>query len=364
MIPVTRLLFIVALALSGSARAAPGLGLPPPDFAQQAPAVLELGKRLFFDRRLSVNGTLSCAMCHIPEQGFAQNQLATPVGLEGRAVKRNAPGLLNVAYRVHLFHDGREFTLENQIYSPLLSEREMGNRSIGLVLEKVRSLDDYAARFAATVGEVNAANLGRVLAAYQRSLIAADSPFDRWYFGGDASAVSAEVKRGFKLFERHGCSSCHLVSSDHALFQDHQFHNTGLGRERSMGPKPGTRIIRLTDTIQIQTDAQFEGEVFNDLGRYEVTGKAADRWRYLTPTLRNVALTAPYMHDGSLSDLEAVIGFYMQGGFEDPDKDPRIRPFDLSDAEVGDLKRFLESLTSPHVAGLISDARQAGVGDF
>lgn len=131
-----------------------------------------------------------------------------------------------------------------------------------------------------------------------------------------------------------------------------------------MGPKPGTRIIRLTDTIQIQTDAQFEGEVFNDLGRYEVTGKAADRWRYLTPTLRNVALTAPYMHDGSLSDLEAVIGFYMQGGFEDPDKDPRIRPFDLSDAEVGDLKRFLESLTSPHVAGLISDARQAGVGDF
>jgi len=357
-------IFLTCMLVALSATGRPDLGLPDRPSGQASPELATLGKALFFDRRLSVNGTLSCAMCHVPEQGFAQNQLATPVGLEGRAVKRNSPSLLNVAWQQHLFHDGREFTLENQVWSPLLSPREMGNLSIGLVLEKVGSLDDYAERFSAMEGGLNAHNLGRALAAYQRTLIAADSPFDRWFFSDDEDAVSDDAKAGFELFRNLGCSSCHLVNSEHAMFQDDQFHNTGLGRERAMNDKPGTRVIQLTETISITTDEEFEGEVFNDLGRYEVTGRVEDRWRYRTPTLRNVALTAPYMHDGSMPDLEAVIRFYMQGGFDDEHRDARIVPFALDKEEIASMIAFLESLTSSHIEKLIDDARSTGVGDY
>ena len=158
----------------------PPLGLPAMRLAADnlpTEAKIALGRKLFFDRRLSFNGTLSCAMCHIPEQGFAQNELATPVGIEGRSVKRNAPGLYNVAYRTVLFHDGRERTLESQIWSPLLAVNEMGNPSIGTVLEKLSALEGYQSEFVRVFGEgINVVTLGRALASYQRALLSADSP--------------------------------------------------------------------------------------------------------------------------------------------------------------------------------------------
>lgn len=351
------------MAFSLGSHAGAELGLPIKHWSQADMALIELGKTLFFDRRLSVNSTLSCAMCHIPEQGFAQNQLATPVGLEGRAVKRNSPTLLNVAFQKTLFHDGREFTLENQVWSPLLSAREMGNRSIGLVIERIQSIENYQEMFALTLGQIDVLTIGQALAAYERTLLAGDSPFDRWFYGGDKDAVSSEVIEGYALFNRHGCSACHLIDKHQAMLTDHLFHNTGIGFTRSMSPKAGTQVIQLTDTIMIETEEQFEGEVFNDLGRYEVTGLSDDRWRFRTPSLRNVALTRPYMHDGSMASLEDVIRYYMQGGFNTPNQDKRIMPFSLTDKEVHHLVTFLVSLTSSHIGELVTSARQAPIGD-
>ena len=320
--------------------------------------VIELGRKLFFDRRLSINNTLSCGMCHIPEQGFTQNQLKTPVGLEGRVLKRNSPTLLNVGHQPYLFHDGREFSLVNQVWGPLLSKTEMGNLSIGMVIKRLRELDDYAAEFEAVLGGIDAVTIGEALAAYQLSLNAGDSPFDRWFYKADATAVSERVKNGFRLFKTKGCISCHQIEESWALFTDHWFHNTGLGYERSMKLKPGQRSIKLTDTVTIQTEANFEGEVQNDLGRYEVTGEPDDRWKYRTAGLRNVALTAPYMHDGSLPTLESVLGFYTKGGVPNPGLDPLVQPFSLSSRESKDLIEFLRSLTSTRFPELIESARQ------
>lgn len=356
------LLFVTVLASAGT-MAHPDLGLP----ATSAPEPREvaLGKRLFLDRRLSANGTLSCAMCHIPEQGFAQNQLATPVGFKGRAVKRNSPTLLNVIYRKVLFHDGREFTLANQVWSPLLSAREMGNVSIGAVINRLQGLDDYAAAFEAVFDEgISITTIGTALAAYESSLIAAGSPFDEWRFGNKTSAVTADVKQGFTLFIRHGCGNCHTVGERFAQFTDDKFHNTGIGFERSMNSPRETQLIRLSETVTVKTSPSFPAESLNDLGRYEMTGISSDKWKYRTPTLRNVALTAPYMHDGSISSLGEVIAFYMKGGINNEGLDARILPFTLDKKEIKQLLSFLESLTSPHVEALVDDARNAEIGDY
>ncbi len=357
------LLFATMLA-STTAAALPDLGLPATNTPE--PGQVALGKRLFLDRRLSANGTLSCAMCHIPEQGFAQNQLATPVGFNGRTVKRNSPTLLNVIHRKVLFHDGREFTLANQVWSPLLSAREMGNISIGAVIKRLQGLDDYEAAFEMVFDEgISITTIGIALAAYERSLIAAGSPFDQWYFGNNKSAVSAQAKQGFTLFIRHGCGNCHTLSEAFAQFTDDKFHNTGIGFERSMNtPLRETQSIRLSETIAIKTSPPFQVETLNDLGRYEMTGKSSDKWKYRTPTLRNVALTAPYMHDGSISSLREVLLFYMKGGISNEGLDPKILPFALDEMEIQQLLLFLESLTSPYVERLIHDARNTEIGDY
>ncbi len=340
----------LALALGCSpALFASSSGLP--DVKQASPGLIDLGKQLFFDRRLSVNGTLSCGMCHIPEQGFTQNQLTTPVGIEGRKVKRNSPTLLNVAFRNPLFFDGREFTLENQIWSPLLHPREMGNLSVGSVLKRIAGMDPYLSRFEALFPEgLTIQTLGQAIAAYEKTLVAGNSPFDRWYFGGDSSALTPDARNGYRLFVQHGCPQCHTIGSGEAQFTDDDFHNTGIGYERSM--------------VTRRSSALFETESLNDLGRYELTGDPADKWKYRTPTLRNIALTAPYMHDGSFPSLESVVRFYMRGGISHEGLDERIRPFSLTEREIAQLVIFLESLTSPAVESLVRDARKAPVGDY
>ncbi len=357
------LLFVTMLA-SVAATALPGLGLPVTSAPE--PGEVALGKKLFLDRRLSANGTLSCAMCHIPEQGFAQNQLATPVGFMGRTVKRNSPTLLNVTYRKVLFHDGREFTLANQVWSPLLSAREMGNISIGAVIKRLQDLDDYEAAFKAVFHEgISITTVGAALAAYQTSLIAGGSPFDEWRFGKKASAVTSDAKLGFSIFIRHGCSNCHTLSEEFAQFTDDKFYNTGIGFEQSMNlPVRETQLIRLSQTVAIKPSHSFQAESLNDLGRYEMTGKSSDKWKYRTPTLRNVALTAPYMHDGSISSLREVVEFYMKGGIKNDGLDSRILPFTLNEVEIEQLLSFLESLTSPYVEPLVRDARNSEIGDY
>lgn len=348
--------------------AEPPLGLPamevPKGHAVTA-ARIDLGRKLFFDRRLSFNGTLSCAMCHVPEQGFTQYELKTPVGIEGRFVKRNAPTLLNVGYRRTLFHDGREFTLENQIWQPLLLDNEMANPSIGSVLETIRGAVDYDGLFEAAFEEgLSAQTLGMALASYQRALVSGNSDFDRWYFGGEEGALKENVRRGWKLFRKLGCTGCHTVAEDHAHFTDGEFYDTGIGYARSMGIASRAGPVRLAPGVAVVPTVAFSRPVVSDLGRYEATGRSEHRWQYRVPTLRNVAITGPYMHDGSLPTLRAVIEYYDAGGVPHEGQDPRIRPLGLSDAEQADLVAFLESLTGSNVEELVRDARSQGIGDL
>lgn len=352
----------------------PPLGLPPvpvPDDNPLTREKIELGRLLFYDRRLSLNDTFSCAMCHIPEQGFANNELAMAVGIEGRTVRRNAPTIYNSAYAGMLFHDGREETLEQQIWGPLLAKNEMGNPSVGQVLAKIRRIGDYAGRFEAAFDGrgLSMETLGMALASYQRVLISGDSPFDRWYYGGQETALDDEAKRGFELFTgKAGCASCHSIGETHALFSDDDLHNTGLGYRESMGILPEKQTVLVAPGVTLEVDRAIIEEVGatppSDVGRYEVTQDPRDRWKYKTPGLRNVALTAPYMHNGAFTSLREVIDFYDAGGVPNELLDPRMRPLHLSDEEKDELVAFLMSLTGSNVDTLVSDAFAAPVGDL
>ena len=352
---------------SGGAAAA--LGLPAPRAPTPAAAAVALGERLFFDRRLSLNKTISCAMCHVPAQAFTSNELATAVGIEGRTVRRNAPTLLNVGHLKTLFHDGRERRLEHQIWQPLLADNEMGNPSIGYVLETLSAIPGYADAFAAAFDEpITMAGVGRALAAFQQTLVAANSPFDRWRYGGEVDALDPAAERGFGIFSGKGnCVACHTIGAGSALFTDQKMHNTGVGYLGSMGDRRGRRAVSLAPGVSVTYDlaavAAAAEPVPNDLGRYEITQDPADRWRYRTPTLRNVALTAPYMHDGSLATLEDVVEFYDRGGIPNEGLDPRIRPLGLTARERSDLIAFLESLTSPAVAEFAEKYRGVSIGN-
>jgi cytochrome c peroxidase len=349
----------------------PPLGLPPMEVPADAPVTAEtlaLGRRLFFDRRLSLNGTFSCAMCHVPEQGFASNELQTAVGIEGRTVRRNTPSLYNVGYFPILFHDGRETRLKHQVWGPLLAANEMGNPSIASVVEKLRRLPEYEGKFEiAFGGGPDMETVGKALASYERALTCGDSPFDRWYYGGAPAAVGDAVKRGFAVFTgKGGCAGCHPVGPEDALFSDGGLHNTGIGYRASMGRKPPKRRIQVAPGVSLDVAGELIGKVSeprpSDLGRYEITQDPDDRWKYKTPSLRNLTLTAPYMHDGSIPTLAAVVAFYDQGGVENPLLDPRIGPLGLSAQERADLVAFLEALTG-RCDALVADAFAAPVGD-
>lgn len=347
------------------------LGLPPIPVPPDAPllkARIDLGRSLFMDRRLSHNNTLSCGMCHVPEQGFTSNELGTAIGLEGQSIRRNSPTIFNVAYVEQLFHDGREFSLENQAWGPLLAGNEMANPSIGYVVEKIRALPEYSGRFEAAFDGrgPDMMTIGLALAAYQRTLVSAGSRFDIWRHGGAAGTLSAEEQAGFALFTgKAGCVACHHVGEKEALFSDNRFHNTGIGYANSMD-LPRRHRVQLApgNIVEIEDKALDAFEKRQpDVGRYEVTLDPADSWAYRTPILRNVALTAPYMHDGSLATLGEVIEFYDRGGIDNPQKDSLLKPLGLTPAEKKALAAFLGTLTGDNVSRLVAEARAAQAGE-
>jgi len=354
------------------ALAAP-LGLPAIPAPAENPltkAKIELGRLLFFDRRLSHNNTFSCAMCHVPEQGFTSNELATAVGIEGRTVRRNSPTIYNTAYLTRLFHDGRETTLEQQIWGPLLANNEMGNRSVGQVIDQLNAIPGYPERFTkAFDGQpISMETLGMALASYERVLVSANSPYDRWHHGGDAGALTTAQQSGYELFTgKAGCSACHLVGQDYSLFTDNLMHNTGIGYQRSMAKPVAGTIVQIAPgeyiTVAGDVVADASEDPPSDLGLYEITEDPDDRWKYRTPSLRNVALTAPYMHDGSLSSLQEVVEFYNSGGISNELLDPLIRPLELSEKEMLQMVAFLDALTGKNVDKLVTDAHAVPVGN-
>lgn len=333
----------------------PPLGLPAVPFPADNPPTAEkiaLGRKLFFDERLSGDGKLSCGLCHLPEHGFAVNGNATAVGKGGMVLRRNAPTVLNVTYQRAVFRDGRVDSIEKQALAPFVAADEMANPSMFALIEKIRGLKDYGGMFERAFGTgPTPVGIAYSIASFERTLLAADSPFDRWRFGKQEQAVSSEVKRGFELFTGKAiCSACHLIGESEALFTDHRFRDVGIGWKRSRMGRSGRGIMTARDGA--------EDERLKDFGRFEVTHDPVDMFLYLTPSLRNAALTAPYMHDGSMATLEEVVDYYNRGGFNGYGIDPLIHALSLDADEKRALVAFLKSLTSDGIAGLIAESRQ------
>ncbi len=310
-------------------------GLPSPWIPPSNPptdAKIALGRRLFFEKALSKDRSKSCAHCHDPALAFADGR-KTAIGVRGQVGRRNVPSLLNAAIAPFLFWDGRSVSLEAQAEGPLLAVDEL-DMTEDLLVERIREIEAYAPLFAAAFGTptVTLRRASQAISSFERTLLAADSPFDRWWFGKDDAALDAAQKRGYELFRTKGsCASCHSIRPAEAAFSDFEFHATGAGAK---------------------DDA--------DLGRFVVTGRDEDRRRFRTPSLRQVADTGPYFHDGSAATLKDVIEHYDKGGAVVAGVTPEIAPLHLSPQEEADLEAFLRALSSPSVTVVRADAGPAG----
>ncbi|MCY4515099.1 MAG: methylamine utilization protein MauG [Candidatus Tectomicrobia bacterium] len=339
----------------------PPLGLPDvpvPDDNTPTAAKISLGRKLFFDERLSQSGELSCGSCHLPHEGFTVNERATPVGHDGMILRRNAPTLLNVAYQRSLFLDGRQSSLEKQALEPFTMEDELANPSLDVVIDRIRQLHDYAGLFEKAFGEgPNLRTLAHAISTYERTLLAADSAFDRWRFGGQEDALDAVAKQGFDLFTgKAGCVDCHAFDEREALFTDHLFRDDGVGWIPSRDIDAGRLVPRRGSPIYTAVNDADAAATPSDMGRMEITKDFVDMFRYRTPSLRNVELTAPYMHNGIFETLEDVVAYYGEGGFRHFGIDPLVRKLDLDEAEKAALVAFLKSLTAGNIEALIVEA--------
>ncbi len=273
------------------------------------PEKIALGKRLFNDPVLSKNKNVSCSSCHIASLAFSDS-VALSLGTHGTAGMRNAPLLVNVAYRTSLFKDGGIESLELQVLAPFDNKDEFDLAvydAVGRLLQDKQYIEDFRKAFD-TLPSVY--GLTRAIAAYERTLISSGSSFDR-FLNGDSTAISPGAIRGWEVFNRLNCQACHSGF----LFTNQTFENIGLY------------------------------ETYRDTGLARITFKKGDAGKFVVPTLRNIALTAPYMHDGSIKTLEEVIEFYATGGENHPNKSPLVKPFDITQSEKENLLAFLKSLT-------------------
>jgi cytochrome c peroxidase len=332
------------------------LGLPADTWSFYVPAnnpltaeKVALGKRLFFDPALSADGKISCATCHQPERGFADAE-PLAVGIGGRRGTRNSMSLLNVIYNPAQFWDGRTDTLEQQALEPLTHPDEMGNRSLPEVLERLRGDAEYRAGFRAAFGEkgeIDAARLAMALASYERTLVSGNSPFDRFQ-AGDGTALPPAARRGLSIFRGRGrCSRCHVATEQQPLLTNFAYQNTGV----AAGDPSFDRLARLAarrieQAPSPQPLVEMEGMAgSHELGRALRSGLLFELGSYRTPSLRNVALTAPYFHNGSAASLADVVRFYNAGGRTNLNLDEELHPLGLSVNEEQDLVAFLEALT-------------------
>ena len=352
----------------------PPLGLPPvpiPEDNPQTAAKIELGDKLFHDVRFSSTGEVSCATCHAVEKALTDSPLKVSAGINKLTGTRNAPTVLNSVYMQTLFLDGRSPSLEDQALHPFLNPVEMGLQDHEPILEIVRTDPEYVAAFQAVFGksgdQITMTEVTQAIASFEREQVVGDTPFDRWYFGGDESALTETQKRGFDLFINEGrCVSCHVVEQTQAIFTDNRFHNVGVGINDIQGdvPKLVQEFMKAEATnsevdIKVLTDRKT-----SELGRFAVTRTLNDLGSFKTSTLRNIDLTAPYMHDGSLATLRDVVVHYNNGGVTVEGNRVNdflsggIRPLNLTDAQIDDLVAFMEALTSPTIAELVDETGQ------
>lgn len=277
---------------------------------------INLGKQLYFDKRLSADGTVACVTCHAPDKGFSDGR-PTSTGIKGQVGGRNAPVTINRLFSQEQFWDGRSPSLEDQALGPVQNPIEMGHTLEGMVAT-VDKVQGYRAQFKKVFGtKVTKEGVGQAIASFERSLLCGNSIFDK-FEAGDKKALTASAQRGLTLFrDKANCKSCHTGFN----FTDEGYHNIGVGFDK---PNP-------------------------DLGRYTVTKKESDKGAFKTPTLRNIAASAPYLHDGSAKTLVDVIEFYDKGGTKNPFLSKEIKPLNLTAKEKADLVAFLESLSCPNL---------------
>lgn len=356
--------FLLVLVTFSSEIAAEPLGLPAvpiPNDNRQSQVKIALGQRLFEDRRFSADGTISCASCHEANLAFADGRQRA-VGIDRQVGTRNTPTTLNAAYFTSLFWDGRAESLEEQALGPFVNPIEHGLRDHRPIVEIVRTDTTYPDQFLDAFGvgrtSITIGHVTQAIASYERTLIAGDSPFDRFEFGGDPAALGEAAQRGLAVFRGKGnCTSCHRIGRSSALFTDNSFHNLGVGFnliEDQLDEVLGDATAELTAVMSTDLpnlaasvdEMVLSDQEISELGRFNVTMRERDIGRFKTPSLRNVELTAPYMHNGGIDTLEDVVNFYNRGGNENEFQDRNIEPLNLSDREKTDLVRFLRTLTS------------------
>jgi len=300
------------------------LGLPPVPIPADNPPTEEtiaLGRRLYYDAALSVDSTISCASCHNPQLGFADAKCVSN-GVGGKTGVRNSPTVLNSAYLSLQFWDGRAPSLEKQSEGPVANPVEMAHSLKGVV-QRLSEDPSYVAAFekAFGPGPITYEKVEKCIASFERTVLSGDSAFDRYYYGHDQAAMTAEQIRGFAVFrdpKKGNCEFCHTVGEKFALFTDNKFHNIGVG---------------------------FNAGSTTDQGRFVITKQVRQTGAFRTPTLRNVELTAPYMHDGSLKDMKQVMDFYIGAGNSNPYLDKEIHSLDfLTRQERDDLLEFMKAL--------------------
>lgn len=353
---------LLAATLYSALAGAEPLGLPPipiPTDNPQSPEKIILGKKLFEDKRFSSTAEVSCATCHDPAKAFTDSPLATSKGIRGLTGTRNAPTVINAAYLKSQFWDGRSPSLEDQAIHPFVNPIEMGLPNHNPILSIVRSDPDYAQAFKTVFGKegdaVTLKEVTQAIASFERTVLSGDSPFDRYYFGGNKEAMSPAAIRGFQVFLGQGrCVSCHVIEQNQALFTDHRFHNIGVGINRIQDDVPrlaGAFLEAKARGVDIDVTV-LSDKKSSELGRFTITDQFDELGAFKTPTLREVARTAPYMHDGSLKTLSEVVEHYNNGGVSDPKTKVNdhlsggIRPLGLSGQQKSDLVAFLEALSS------------------
>jgi cytochrome c peroxidase len=365
---------LIGLKTSSASNASTPLGLPPvqyPEKNPQTPEKIALGEKLFNDKRFSTTGEVSCATCHDPAKAFTDSPLKVSEGIKKLKGTRNAPTILNSAYFEKLFWDGRSPDLEDQALHPFVNPVEMGLKDHQPILDIVRSDPDYVKAFqkvfAKSGSEITMTEVTQSIAAFERTKISANSPFDRWYFGEEENALNQAQKRGFDIFINQGrCVSCHVIEQTQALFTDNRFHNIGVGINRIQNDvsELAGKFIKAEATakevdVEVLTDKRS-----SELGRFALTRTFDDLGAFKTSTLRDIAVTAPYMHDGSLKTLRDVVVHYNNGGVTNKDDlvndflSGGIRPLNLTDEQIDDLVAFMEALTSPEFAKLAETSGQ------
>ena len=299
---------------------------------------IELGRSLFFDTRLSKNNTISCSTCHNPELAFTDGQPVS-TGIGAQKGIRSAPSIINRAFGLDQFWDGRVHSLEEQAKGPLINPVEMGMPSHDKLVQKLSNIEGYRKWFLRVFGtKVTLDHIVEAIAAFERTVMSGNSPVDRYNYEGDETALSESAKRGLEIFKGEGrCTQCHAGFN----FTDESFHNIGINWDKTridLGRFASTKTNEVTGHLKTRGKKSLlavlsEANTMSDIGSFK------------TPSLREIANTAPYMHDGSLTTLRQVIDFYDNGGIKNPFLDKEIKKLNLSEQEKDDLIAFLKSLS-------------------